>query len=145
MRYNNKIEQLYKKAKQLGCCDIFTGKETEIKEIVTLLMSPQGIEFCVKNGFPSLDDFRYFGNETLNEYGIYVDSGYIFLDNPKNVIIVGDTKAHICCNSTNVHNIIVIHGATCIVRAKLYSIVHVQKDNSSVVSVLNEDFARVIQ
>ena len=37
------IQQVYKQAKELGVCSLFTGKERTLEEVVHLLSTPQGV------------------------------------------------------------------------------------------------------
>ena len=53
------IEKTHKKARKLHSCQMFTGKES-FGELMSLFLSPQGIEFCQKNNFPDMALMREF-------------------------------------------------------------------------------------
>ena len=67
------IQQIYKQARLLGACELFTGKERTLEDIVHLFVTPQGIEFCTEHDFPNIEIFRLFKSYNVERCGIYND------------------------------------------------------------------------
>lgn len=116
------IQQIYKQARLLGACPLFTGKEQNLEEIVKLFLTPQGIEFCMEKHFPNMATFRLFKPYKVERFGIYIDAGNITLHNPQRAVLIGRTSATINTNTLEVHNIILLHGAKAIVNASDWSV-----------------------
>lgn len=137
------IEQISNDAHLLGACDKITGREN-ISEIVSLLFSPQGMEFCVANKFPSLDVFSAFKKHGVDKKGVYINEGKITLSEPKDVCIVGRTNATINLSETNSHRICILHGAEVTINADGYSVTKVECDSDSTFVVNKKGRARVL-
>ncbi len=116
------VSRIHAQAKQLSCCDLFTGKEG-LEELVRLFTSPQGIEFCLKHHFPNTATFRLFKPYNVGRFGIYIDAGDITLNNPRRAILIGRTAATIRCDSTERHEVVVLHGAKALVSASKWAVV----------------------
>ena len=117
------IKQIYAQARLLNACDLFTGKERTLDDIVALFSSPQGLEFCIKNNFPNIATFRRFKPYKVERFGIYIDSGAITLKNPKRAILIGRTSATVHCDTLEKHDIFLLHGAKAVVNASKWSVV----------------------
>lgn len=116
------IKQIYEQAKLFGVCSLFTGKESTLEDIVRLFVTPQGIEFCIKNHFPNMATFRFFKPHKVERFGIYIDAGTITLYNPKRAILIGRTSATVNCDTLEAHEIILLHGAKAIVNASGWAV-----------------------
>lgn len=116
------IQQVYKQAKELGVCSLFTGKERTLEEVVHLLSTPQGVEFCIDNHFPNIATFRLFKPYDMEKFGIYIDAGVITLNNPRCAILVGDTTATINCDTLDNHELILLHGAQAVLNASGWAV-----------------------
>jgi hypothetical protein len=124
------IANIYAQAKQLNACDKFTGKEQTLEDIVKLFKSPQGIEFCLKNYFPSTTTLRMFKQYDTAKYDIYIDAGNITLNNPRKAIIIGHTTATINCSGVKErHEIVAMRGAKVIVNARDWAVVSCNGDS----------------
>lgn len=133
------ISQIHEAAQQLGACDKFKGNET-IDELVELLYSPQGREFCIGHEFPSLDTLRKFKKLGVEQYDIYIDAGTIRLQERENLFLIGNTTASIICTQTKRHAVYLMHGAFARIEAYNYALVHVEHDTQSIAKVeLNND------
>lgn len=125
------IKKIFKKAQELGSCDRFTGNEN-FRELVALLFSSQGIEFCIKNKFPDVKYFEQFDSKLLSENGIFLNAGTIEIENKENVLIVGRTFAIAKYNSLeHTHNLFSLHGAEAVVYADNYSVVVLHGDKKN--------------
>lgn len=116
------IQQIYKQARLLGACELFTGKERTLEDIVHLFVTPQGIEFCINNHFPNMETFRLFKPYKIERFGIYIDAGTITLHNPKRAILIGNTVATINNDTLDAHEVILLHGAKAVVNASGWAI-----------------------
>ena len=116
------IQQIYKQARLLGACELFTGKERTLEDIVHLFVTPQGIEFCINNHFPNMETFRLFKPYKIERFGIYIDAGTITLHNPKRAILIGNTVATINNDTLDTHEVILLHGAKAVVNASGWAV-----------------------
>lgn len=133
------ISQIHKAAQQLGACDRFKGNET-LEELISLLYSPQGREFCITHEFPTIDVLRKFKRLGVERYGIYIDAGAIRVSGREHVFLIGDTTASITCHDTKRYQIYLMHGAFARIEAYNYALVHVEHDTQSIAKVeLNND------
>lgn len=122
----NIIKNIYEQAKALGACDLFTGQEKTVDDIVKLFLSTKGMEFCQRNHFPNLATFRLFKGYGVQKYGIYIDAGSITLRNPKRAILVGRTVANIRCDTLERHEVYLFQAACATINASGWSVVSVQ-------------------
>lgn len=137
------LRGIYQDGKALGACSAFTEAKS-VKEIVDELFSPQGVEFCLKFRFPTLDVFRQFDKEEVKGYDVFIDCGEIELTDPKRAFIVGNTKATIRCSKTQNSNIYAMHGASISVIASGYAIVSVEGDKKSHISYIENEHSKVL-
>lgn len=116
------IKQIYRQARLLGACHLFTGKERTLEDIVRLFTTPQGIEFCAGKHFPNMATFRLFKPHNVERFGIYIDAGTITLNNPERAIVIGRTSAIINCDTLASHEVILLHGAKAVVNASGWAV-----------------------
>lgn len=123
------INDLYKQAQLLGACKLFTGNEKTFDEIARLFLTPQGLEFCIKNRWPNLATFRAIkatvGAEEMASWGIYVDAGNfrVYNPSPRKVVLVGCTTGTITCDECERFHVITMHGGKAVVNALKWSVV----------------------
>ena len=126
----------------LGACEK-TSNVSSWKTISWLFFTPQGMEFCAKNNFPTLPMFREMDDEIASN-NIFVDAGEIQRNNDTNIACIGDTDARLVFDDpTKVHKVIVMHGARVFIVARNYAVVKlvnigdnkvsISKDSSSVI------------
>lgn len=118
------VKDLYKQAKGLGVCSMFTGNET-IEELLELFATPQGLEFYQKRGFPTIDILRKFKGFRAENAGVYIDAEEITLHGKERVILVGNTVAKLTYDdmATQRNNVTVMHGASVNVVASNWAVV----------------------
>lgn len=116
------IQQIYKQARLLGVCTLFTGKEQTLEDIVHLFTTPQGIEFCKEHDFPNIEIFRLFKSYNVERFGIYIDAGSITLNNPSRAILIGSTSAVIDCDILVTHEVVLLQGAKAIINASEWAV-----------------------
>lgn len=120
-------------ARLLEECKMFSGSESA-EELMRLFISPQGLEFCLAAGFPSLATIRLFKPLNPERLGIYIDAGQITLDDPGRAVLIGRTNATVRCSTLARHEVTAMHGATAAVIASGWAVVHTQSGvGSSVV------------
>ena len=110
----------------LGCgaCDLINGAES-IADLVALMKTPQGREFCKKYSFPSLDILRQHKKD-IADMDVFVDAGTIDVLNVDNVIVAGNTIANMWYDKTDKpYHVIVMEGAKAIVNTHNYSVCNV--------------------
>jgi hypothetical protein len=133
----------YEMARKLCACHMFTGDES-LEEMITLMFSPQGLEFLTTNHFPDLKTFRTFKKYCPERYGVYIDCGEISLADERYVFLVGNTTAELSYEETNRNYVALMWGAKAHIKASGFSIVKVEKDDVSTVNVEKSDFAKVL-
>lgn len=120
------IRRIYEQATKLGACQLFTGEEKTLDDIIRLFLTPQGIEFCVKHNFPSLTTIRGFKKYGVEKYGIYIDAGEVTLKNPQKAVIIGKTSATVDCDSCELHKLVFMHKANGTVNASGWAVVRTE-------------------
>lgn len=99
MSMNNILEEAIK----AGACEEhgleLIRKAKNIDELINILKTPQGIEFCMKNDFPSKDLLKQYKLE-LRKHNILIE-GVNHLKNPQLVILFGG-RVHINNEGYNV-------------------------------------------
>lgn len=127
---------------KLGECAMFKGTET-LEELVQLMFTPRGIEFLTTYNFPDLKTFRKFKKYHPERLGVYIDCGEIELTEAHKVFLVGETSAKLHYSETKASRVYLMHGAKAVVNASGYSVVKIEKDQSSEVEVIINDKAIV--
>lgn len=136
------VAQIMEQALLNGACSKSKGV-SDWKTLAWLFFTPQGIEFCEENNFPSLSDFREM-DASISDFGIFVDKGTINRTNDSNIALVGKTDGTLVFDdNTKVHKVILMHGAKAFIIARNYAVVrlinigdcevNIHKDKSSVI------------
>lgn len=133
----------YEMAHKLCACQMFTGNES-LEEMIKLMFSPQGIEFLTNNHFPDIATFRAFKKYCPERYGVYIDCGEISLSNVRNVFLVGNTSAELSYTDITGNRVVLMWGASAHVKASGFSIVKIEKDDTSTVKTEKSDFAKIL-
>jgi hypothetical protein len=117
------IDEILQKALQMGACNKSNGV-TDWKTLVWLFFTPQGIEFCQKNNFPTLEMFREI-KEEVEGFNVFVNAGVQKRSNDSCVALIGPkTKGELVFDdNTKVHKVIVMHGAKLDIVLRNYSVV----------------------
>jgi hypothetical protein len=126
-----KEQQVFKEAKRAGVCSLLKGNENA-EELMQLLLTPQGIEFCTKNNALSLSTFRRFRGMQATRKGIYIDT-LVQAKNLPIVVLVGTTVAELKYDDPNkAHKVILIHGAKAKITASGWAVVFVTNAEGTV-------------
>lgn len=135
------IENIKEAALALGAC----GKVESINSIsdaIALLMTPQGREFSLRTGFPSLDVWRHNADGANAIPSVYLDTKNVFVSN-HDLIAVGDSE--VCATlkgADRLYHVVAMHGAKVGINASNYSVVTVTNINAEV-KISNDGTAHV--
>ena len=128
----------------LGACEK-TSSVSSWKTLAWLFFSPQGVEFCQKNNFPTLSMFRKMDEEIASNC-IFVDKGVINRSNDSSIAVIGDTDARLTFDDpTKVHKVIVMHGARVFIVARNYAVVRLVNIGDNKVSVSKDSSAVILR
>lgn len=123
---------IYELAKQAGACKekglSIIKQTTTVHGLIDLLKSPQGREFCMKHGFPSVEILSAF-REELQDNGVYID-GIRELINPRLVIAFGG-QIHIRSSGFNVCEVYATNNTVIKIDATEYSFTSVEQHGES--------------
>nr|DAO61654.1 MAG TPA: hypothetical protein [Caudoviricetes sp.] len=131
-------------ARRLRACDVFTGEETTLAEVVAKLHSVDGMEFLLISGFPTLELFREYKDALPDGCGVYVDAGEINLHDALDAILVGDTTAKATYEQIECHKLTAVYGASATVDACEFAVVRPRYDEASRVEVRRHDSAIIL-
>lgn len=117
------IDEILQKALSLGACNKSNGV-TDWRTLVWLFFTPQGIEFCEKNNFPTLEMFKEI-KEDVEPYNVFVNAGVQKRSNDSCVAFIGPkSKGELVYDdNTKVHKVIVMHGAKVDLVTRNYAVV----------------------
>ena len=117
------IDEILQKALQMGACNKSNGV-TDWKTLVWLFFTPQGIEFCEKNNFPTLQMFRDI-KEDVEPFNVFVNAGIQKRSNDSCVAFIGPKSKGelIYDDNSKVHKVIVMHGAQVDIVVRNYAVV----------------------
>lgn len=118
------IDEIKNAALKTGSCEKIKNVRT-IQGLVNLMFSPQGLEFCKKNDFPSLETMRKVQNE-VRAMGVYVDAGVVDLTGERCVCLAGDTQAVVDISGVkHIHTVVLMHGASATINAKDFAVLNI--------------------
>lgn len=139
------VNEILISAIQQGACEK-TSKATDWKSLAWLLFSPQGIEFCEKNNFPSLEQFSEIATEDSEQYGVYINKGKVRAENARFIALVGKTRGELVFDdNTKVHKVIVMHGAEAFIVARNYAVVRLYNIGGNKVDIHREKTAVIMR
>lgn len=135
-------KEFFELANRLGACRLLHGTESK-EDLMRLLLTPQGTEFCTKNSFPSIDVLRRdFRGPAAEQLGIFIDTD-TEQTNPAKVFLAGTTKAILHFDRIGRYNVILMHGARAEIHASNYAVVFV-KNAGGEVEVTQDNTALVL-
>lgn len=138
----SKVKDIIISALQIGACDKACNV-SDWKSLVWLFFTPQGMEFCEKNNFPTIEMFREMSDEIAN-YCVFVDTENVRRSNDSNIALIGKTNAEmIFDDNTKVHKVILMHGAKARIIARNYTVVRLVNIRNCPVEI-NKDKTSVI-
>ena len=138
------IQKILKDARRLGAC-AESDKATSWKSLAYLFFSPQGREFCEEHHFPHMRTWHEIRNEA-RQHDIYVDAGVFTAHNPKNIGLIGNTRATLTFTGADyTHKVILQHNARARIVLSDYAVVLVVKASDDVsVDIVNDGTGLVL-
>lgn len=136
------VSEIMEQALANGACEKSKGA-SDWKTLSWLFFTPQGLEFCEENNFPSLETFREM-DSSISDFGVFVDKGEITRSNDSNIALIGNTRGRLVFDdNTKVHKVVLMHGAKAFLAIRNFAVVrlinigdcevHLNKDKSSVI------------
>lgn len=138
----NISEQLKNKAISLGLCKQWTSEWGEPDNDELCEKYVRGIDFCIKNDYPSKEYMKYYFDGVMQNHGIYVDDK-INLINPKMLVLNGKTNGDISLDGFSVSTMYVRHDSDVVINANGYSKVFVSIYDNAKVHIIQKDNANV--
>lgn len=121
-------KEIHKEAKKFKACKFLKGDES-FDQLISLLFTPKGWEFCEANNFPSIDIFR---SVFLDDYNIFVDKGDITIEQEEKVALIGSTRAAMRFSGIGEYHVYLMHGASAKITADNYAVVIVHTKDCKV-------------
>lgn len=134
-------KEFFEIANRLGACRLLHGTESK-EDLMHLLLTPQGTEFCTKNNFPSMEQLREFKGETAEKLSIFIDTD-TKLTNPAKTFLAGNTKAVLHFDTIGRYNVILMHGAKAEIHASNYAVVFI-KNAGGDVQIVKDNTALIL-
>lgn len=97
------MKEIFELAKKAGACkkrglDVIAASGS-IQDLIMLMRTPQGIEFCMENRFPSLEVMQRYRDE-LASNAVYIDSIHTVTGSGKVLVFGGEVD--IVCDGFDV-------------------------------------------
>lgn len=136
------MDELKKYLNGLGACSL-KGEVDSLESAIRMMFTPQGREFCIKTGFPTLDFLRKHKEELNAIPGVFIDCGYTYISSRHNVLAAGDTALTLMADKpTAIYKPIAMHGATVVINASCYAVVLAAEIKAGI-EVFNDGTAKV--
>ena len=137
----NTSDILKRKAIELGLCKEWTDGwgNPKLEQLVEMYI--EGIDFCIKNDYPSNEFIKKHFGKVAENYGVYVDAN-INLLNPDIVIAQGDTKGSVVLSEFASRDIYVRHNSDITIIIKDHSKAFIRVFDNAKVRVLNQDYGK---
>ena len=135
-----KVNDILNDAIKLGACQE-SSKASDWKSLAWLFFSPQGVEFCKKHNYPSLEAFKQM-NDTISSLGVYVNTA-VKLTNT-NTALIGENQSELHFSGTEKpYKVILMHGAKAKIYAGMYAVVKIENISGDC-EIYNDGTATVI-
>lgn len=136
------MDELKKYLNGLGACDLKSEVDS-LESAIRMMFTPQGREFCIKTGFPTLDFLRKHKNELVSNRRMLIDATAKTIDEHE-ICAAGDSVVTFYADKPDaIYKAIAMHGATIIVRASGYAVVTATEIGGKIY-VVNDGTAKVI-
>lgn len=120
-----KSNKIYAEANKIGHCGALNGGE-DLKGLIEAFFTPQGIEFCTKNNFPSLNDLLSYKGVEAEDLGFYINTPIKDTNRERVALFGKETKAVLSYdNADHRYEVIVMHRASVEIKASGWSVVFV--------------------
>lgn len=116
------VKEIMNKAVGLGACSK-SGMASDWKSLCWLFFSPQGVEFCRDNNFPTLDMFRAMkGN--IEAYGVHIEEEVKSVN--ENKAIIGGTAELTYHGTEKAYKVIIMYDASVRIKIGNYAVVRIE-------------------
>lgn len=142
------MEELKRYLNGLGACNLKEEVDS-LESALRMMFTPQGREFCIKTGFPTLEFLRKHKEELNAIPGIFIDEGRIgpssIPANVTNILISGDTKAYLYVSKPiHLHKIIVAHNAKLDLLAEDFAVATITEIGEVQTEISNDGTAKIM-
>lgn len=129
-------EELKRKAIELGLCKEWTEawKNPDLDSLCEMFIS--GIDFCIKNDYPTCEYIKKNFGEIAENHGIYVDT-QVSVTNPDTAILLGTAKGYIELTGYVTRDIYVRHDCEAEIYLTDNSMAFIRVFDNSKVKVIN--------
>lgn len=141
------MEELKKYLTRLGACRL-AGEADSIESALSLMFTPQGREFCIMTGFPTLEFLRRHKEELAALPGVYLDCGCISIQSitpsTPHLLIAGSATVSVNISQPSLlHKIIVAHSASLRLSAGGHAVATVGIVGDAALEVTDDGTAKV--
>lgn len=139
------MEELRRYLNGLGACNL-KGEVDSLESAIRMMFTPQGREFCIKTGFPTLEFLRKHKKELNVIPGVFIDCGTLISIDSKhpNLLIAGDISASLGIYKPNtLHKIIVAHNAKLDLHVGDFAVATITRIGDAEIKVYNDSTAKV--
>lgn len=117
------MDELRRYLNGLGACGLKDSVDSP-ESAVRILFTPQGREFALKTGFPTLAFLREHREELNGIRGVYIDTGLVRAHGEHEVLVAGDAAVTFFADSPDaIYKVIAMHGATAYIRGSGHAVV----------------------
>lgn len=116
------MKELRRYLNGLGACDLKDDVDS-LESAIRMMFTPQGREFCIKTGFPTIEFLRKHKDELNTIPGVYIDAGLVRTHDEHEVLAAGDSAVTFYADKPDaLYKVIAMHGATAYIRASGYAV-----------------------
>lgn len=127
-------------ARKKGACSEI-HKISDWRSLVSVFFSPQGMEFCKKNSFPSLDYFISI-KEKARKFNVFVQENALVSNS--NAAFIGESLSEVYfSNQDRCYKIILMHGAKVKIHLSNYSVLYIENIGGSY-EIINDGTSKVL-
>lgn len=135
------VKDIINKAIEMGACGN-SGKASDWKSLAWLFFSPQGVEFCKRHNYPSVDVFRGMRDCGVAKYGVHVEER-VELTN-EDAALIGEGKSVLrFVGAERPYKVILMHGAKARIHVGMYAVVRIE-NISGEYEVFNDGTATIL-
>lgn len=136
------MDELKKYLNGLGACDL-KGEVDSLESAIRMMFTPQGREFCIKTGFPTLDFLRRHKGELISSRAMLIDTIAKTIDEHE-ICAAGDSVVEFHADKPDaIYKAIVMHGAIINIHASGYAVITATEIGGKI-NIINDGTAKVI-
>lgn len=131
------IEQLKQDGIAKGLCQPWQNKLRDgvsVKRLVDLYV--RGIDFCIKNDYPTLDFIRENFKGKCEPYGVYIDKRDLNLREQPNVVLLGGCKGALSYGGYSVCRAFIRHQSEATIKVSGYACVTIDVYDDSLLNLV---------